>query len=120
MKDKRNLSETTCNSGQTSSFSSERSVINQGERACGSACNKTALCNLYTCASAFTGGKGRFHLHKIADLLQHSSTCVQIATLLLLATTKGNMSRSLHLHYDCLNERPKEKRNYWPDSSVTY
>jgi hypothetical protein len=50
------------------------------------------------------GGKGWFHLHKIANLLKHNSKCVQIATVLLLAAAKGTISRSLHLHYDCLNE----------------
>jgi hypothetical protein len=54
------------------------------------------------------GGKGWYHLHKIANLLQHKSKCVQIATLLLLAATKGTISCSLHLHYDCLNERMTE------------
>jgi len=57
---------------------------------------------------------------QIVNLLQHSSKCVQIATLLFLAATKGTISRSLHLHYDCLHVCRQEKRNYWPDCSVTY
>jgi hypothetical protein len=109
MKDKRvqpgNLTKPTCNSGQTSSFSSELSVIKQGETACGSTCNKTALCNLYTCSCAFTdicmegtgAGRGGFICTKLPIYRNTAASACK-----LLHCCSWRQQRELyHVRYIC-------------------
>jgi hypothetical protein len=111
MKDKRvqpgNLTKTTCNSGQTSSCSSVFSVMKQGERACGSTCNKTALCNLYTCASAFTDTcvwrrQGREWVGFTRTNCQFTATQQQVRANCYAAVPGGNKGHYYHVRYNCI------------------
>jgi len=100
------ITKTTRNSGQTSSFSSELSVTKQGERACGSTCNKTALYNLYTCASAFTdmcmeGTRARRGAFICTKLPIYRNTAASACKLLHCCSWRQQRALN-HVRYICI------------------